>query len=411
MQNVNIIDGIYNNAKVFANIIEPQAYSQILHLMDQPFVENESIAIMPDVHSGSGCTIGYTQTINNGKVCPNLVGVDIACGMLTIKLGKCDIDFNKFDNIVNRCVPSGRNVHDVVAVDFNKLENLNCYKYLKEIDRLRRSVGTLGGGNHFIEIDTDEEQNKYLVIHSGSRNLGKQVAEYYQELADKSLNHNFQDYYDKRNSIINFYKASGKSELIENALKQLDKRLDNNKTTEKDLAYLQNENLLDYLEDVDICTSFAFLNRNTIANIILDKYFAKTLDDFENFTTLHNYIDTENKILRKGAVSAKKDELILVPINMRDGSLLCKGKGNEDYNFSAPHGAGRLMSRTKAMESITLEQFQDSMKDVFSTSVTKNTIDESPFAYKSINDILPMLEQTATVLKVIKPLYNFKAKN
>lgn len=394
-----------SNLKIFTDVIEPEALEQIYTLIKQPAFQECKVRIMPDVHSGSGCVIGFTADLGN-KVIPNIVGVDIGCGMETIKLGKVEIDFEKLDQVIRKYIPSGRDVHDGRIVNFDKLQDLYCYRNLNDTKRIERSIGTLGGGNHFIEIDVDEEDNKYLVIHSGSRNLGKQVAEYYQSLAIE-LMQGKDELYAKQEKLIAEYKAAGRRKEIQAAIKELHRTFQPNKLgIPKDLCYLEGEYRAKYLHDMKICQEYAEINRKTIARLIIDNY---GLDSIDRFTTIHNYIDHESNIVRKGAVSAKKDEILLIPINMRDGSLICKGKGNDDWNQSAPHGAGRLMSRSKAKEILSVEEFENTMLGIYTTCIGQSTLDESPMAYKSMDDIINNIYDTVDIIKVIKPAYNFKA--
>ncbi|MGN0509763.1 MAG: RtcB family protein, partial [Ruminococcus sp.] len=359
------INGAYSTAKVFTDNVEETAISQIQQLCNQLFVKDCKIRVMPDVHSGAGCVIGFTANLGE-MVIPNIVGVDIGCGMLTVELGNTEIDFEKLDNTIIEYVPSGKNTHEGRKVRFPQLQDLHCYRSLKDTKRLERSIGTLGGGNHFVEVDVDEEKRKYLVIHTGSRNLGTQVALLYQNMAYDILCGK-DKLFETQKKLIEDYKAQGRRSEIQNAIKEL-KRTFKAKTTDipKELCYLTGEYRQQYLDDMRICQQFAVLNRETIANIILKKMFGKALSDFEHFQTIHNYIDLESNIVRKGAVSAKDGEKLLIPINMRDGSLICIGKGNEDWNCSAPHGAGRLMSRTVAFESLSLDEFQKQMQGIYS---------------------------------------------
>ncbi|MCI2111938.1 MAG: RtcB family protein [Ruminococcus sp.] len=402
------IYGAYSTAKVFTDNVEETAISQIQQLCNQPFVKDCKIRIMPDVHSGVGCVIGFTANLGE-MIIPNIVGVDIGCGMLTVELGNTEIDFEKLDNTIIEYVPSGKNTHEGRIVRFPQLQDLHCYRSLKDTRRLERSIGTLGGGNHFIEVDVDDDNCKYLVIHTGSRNLGTQVALFYQNMA-YDIRCGKDKLFETQKKLIEDYKAQGRRSEIQNAIKEL-KRVFKAKTTDipKELCYLTGEYRQKYLDDMRICQQFAVLNRETIANIILQKMFGKALSDFEHFQTIHNYIDLESNIVRKGAVSAKNGEKLLIPINMRDGSLICIGKGNEDWNCSAPHGAGRLMSRTTAFESLSLDEFQKQMQGIYSTSVTERTLDESPMAYKNKDEIVLNISPTAEIVKTIKPVYNFKA--
>lgn len=338
------------------------------------------------------------------KVVPNMVGVDIGCGMYTVSLGKVDIDFEKFDEAAH-FIPCGRNVWEGRQERFN-LTVLRCYRNLKDTRRLERSLGTLGGGNHFIEIDADSEGNKYLIIHSGSRNLGTQVAELYQGIA-VDLNLGKEEYFKKRDEIIRTYKEEGRRSEIQATLKKMAKEWeDKEPTMPSELCYLYGSFMDDYLHDINICQQFAMRNREKMAEILLEK---TGLAGNESFQTIHNYIDVEEMILRKGSVSAKQGEKLLIPINMRDGSLICIGKGNEDWNCSAPHGAGRLMSRSAAFEKLTMEEYRAQMAGVYTTCVNSATIDESPMAYKNMDEIVENIKPTAQIIAHIKPIYNFKA--
>lgn len=402
------ITGKYSSAIVYTDVIEDTAEEQIKLLCDQPFAQGSRIRIMPDVHAGKGCVIGFTADLGD-MVIPNIVGVDIGCGMYTVELGKIDIDYEKLDGAIRKNVPSGRNVHEGRIVRFPELLDLKCYRNLKDARRLERSIGTLGGGNHFIEADRDNDGNKYLVIHTGSRNLGTQVAEYYQSLAYE-LMCGKDKLFEQQNEIIERYKAEGRRSEIQSAIKALHRDFQAQECdTPRELCYLTGEYREMYLHDMRICQEFASLNRVTIAQIILGEAFGMQLSDCPHFETIHNYIDMESNIVRKGAVSAKKGEKLLIPINMRDGSLICVGKGDHEWNCSAPHGAGRLFSRGTAKEKFTLDEFQNSMEGIFSTSVHLSTIDECPMAYKSMEDIVDNITPTAEIIRVIKPVYNFKA--
>ena len=407
--------------KIFTDNIEKEAIDQINTLLEQPAFADCKVRIMPDVHAGAGCVIGFTADLGD-KVIPNIVGVDIGCGMLTVELGGIDtgvngktdssivdyvtdIDYEKLDNVIRTCIPSGRNVHEEINYIFPELKNLRCYNNLKNIDWLERSMGTLGGGNHFIEIDEGFEGRKYLVIHTGSRNLGKQVADYYQNLAVELMIGRDKLAYE-RDRLIAEYKDQGRSSEIQDAIKEL-RNTWRKKTNDipKELCYLTGKYRDDYIYDMKICQRFAKQNRLMIALKIMLSMGWYSIDLFE---TVHNYID-ESNMIRKGAISAKKGEKVLIPINMRDGSLLCVGKGNEDWNCSAPHEAGRIMSRNKARESISMESFRESMTGIYTTSVCESTIDESPMAYKPMNEIINNVKDTVDILDVLKPVYNFKA--
>ena len=391
--------------KIFTNNIEEEALEQINRLISQPAFENCKVRIMPDVHAGKGCVIGFTADLGD-KVIPNIVGVDIGCGMLTVSLGKIEINLAELDKAIRKRVPSGREAHEGRHVKFPRLQELYCYRQLRDTKRLERSIGTLGGGNHFIELDTDGEGNQYLIIHSGSRNLGKQVAEYYQGLAIEIMQGK-DKLYEMQEKLIEEYKAAGRRKEIQGAVMELHRKFNPNPLNiPNELCYLTGEYRERYLHDMEICQEFAVLNRKEMADAILDELGIKELDRFE---TIHNYIEFGSNIVRKGAISAKRGEILLIPINMRDGCIIGRGKGNPDWNLSAPHGAGRLMSRKRAKESITLEAFEHSMEGIYTTSVNTSTIDESPMAYKPMEEILENIKDTVEVIKLIKPVYNFKA--
>ena len=395
------IKGKINTAICYAKVVEDEAIEQIRRMCDYDFTENSIIRIMPDVHAGKGCTIGTTMTVH-GKAVPNIVGVDIGCGMYTINIGKGEIDFAKLDAAAH-FVPSGKNVWEGRQEKFD-LEALRCYRQLKNTKRLERSLGTLGGGNHFIEVDRASDGTNYLVIHTGSRNLGKQVAEIYQQLAI-DLNKGMEDYFDRRDEIIRTYKEQGRRKEIQQALEEIS--IDKKETTiPEDLCYLYGRFFDDYIHDIEICQQFATRNREKIAEILIDR---TGLVAGEAFHTIHNYIDTDEMILRKGAIAAHKGEKVLIPINMRDGSILAVGKGNPDWNFSAPHGAGRLMSRTKAKAELKMAEYKDTMSGIYTTSVNESTIDEAPMAYKSMDDIISVIDETVDIIEILKPVYNFKA--
>ena len=363
------LKGTYTNAKIFTDNVEESALKQIEHLLEQEFVSGSKIRIMPDVHAGMGCTIGTTMTIID-KIVPNLVGVDIGCGMETLLLADKRLDLLQLDKAIHNHIPAGFEIrksphHYNEKID---LEKLRCAKHVN-IKRAILSIGTLGGGNHFIELGQDDEGQLYLVIHSGSRNIGLQVAEYYQKTAADNLGR----------------KGKGADRV---------------------LAYAIGEIFDDYIHDMAIMQHYADLNRKAMANELTKRLKLKVEDQF---TTVHNYIDLDSMILRKGAISAKQGERMLIPMNMRDGSLVCIGKGNPDWNYSAPHGAGRIMSRSAAFKSITLTQFEKAMEGIYSSTVNKKTIDEAPFAYKPMEEIVSNISETAEISKIVKPLYNFKA--
>lgn len=397
------IKGKVNTAICYAKVIEDEAIQQIRRMCDYEFTENSRIRIMPDVHAGKGCTIGTTMTVHD-KAVPNIVGVDIGCGMYTVDLGKAEIDLKKLDEAAHY-VPSGMHVWEGRQGRFD-LTELRCYRSLKDTKRLERSLGTLGGGNHFIEVDQAQDGRKFLVIHTGSRNLGKQVAEIYQQLA-VDLNKGKETYFAQRDAIIKEYKAAGRRKEIQAALKTISWE-EREATIPQDLCFLYGQHFTDYLHDVEICQRFASRNREKIAEVLLNR-----IDMLGNngFHTIHNYIDTKEMILRKGAIAAHEGQQVLIPINMRDGSILAIGKGNEQWNYSAPHGAGRIMSRRAAKEKLNLAEYKKTMEGVYTTSVKESTLDEAPMAYKSLEDIMETICESVTVVDVMKPIYNFKASD
>ena len=397
------IKGKVNTALCYAKVVEDEAIEQIRRMCDYPMTEGSKIRIMPDVHFGKGCTIGTTMTIKD-KAVPNVVGVDIGCGMYTVNLGKVDIDLAKFDEAAHY-IPSGRDIWEGRQEKFD-LTRLCCYRSLKQAKRLEKSLGTLGGGNHFIEIDVAADGTKYLVIHSGSRNLGKQVAELYQQLAI-DLNRGIGDYLEAREEIIRTYKEQGRRDEIQDALNQLKWDKENKETSmPEDLCYLEGKYLEEYLHDVEICQEFARHSREKMAEILLER---TGLIGGEGFHTIHNYIDTDEMILRKGSIAAHEGEKVLIPINMRDGSVLAVGKGNPEWNYSAPHGAGRLMSRNAARDKLSMEEYVKSMEGIYTTSVNESTLDEAPMAYKSLEDIIDVIKESVDIIEILKPIYNFKA--
>lgn len=396
-----VLNGKYNSAKVFTEVIEQDAVSQIIAFCSQPMSAGSQIRIMPDVHAGAGCTIGTTMTITD-KVIPNLVGVDIGCGMETVRLKEKHIELQKLDKLIYEKIPSGFSIREKPHRYCEKIDltELYCYKHIDPL-RAEKSIGTLGGGNHFIEADKGEDGSIYIVIHSGSRHLGVEVARYYQNEAYRRLNKSS----DKEiNELIVRLKAEGKQKQIQSELK----KLENTKTTDipKHLAYCEGELFDQYIHDMKIVQQFAMLSRKAMMDEIIK---GMHIHAVEQFKTIHNYIDTDTMILRKGAVSAAAGEKLLIPINMRDGSLICTGKGNPDWNCSAPHGAGRLMSRSQAKQSFTVSEFRKQMDGIYTTSVNAQTLDECPMAYKSMEDIVDNISDTVEINEVIKPIYNFKA--
>ena len=391
----------YNTAKIFTDVVDETSISQVMLLLNQEFVFNSKIRMMSDIHAGVGCTIGTTMTISD-RIVPNLVGVDIGCGMEVIQIKEKHIELQKLDKLIYDKIPSGFNIRKkphkyIQNID---LKDLYCYKQINR-NRAKKSLGTLGGGNHFIEANKDNEGNIYIVIHSGSRHFGLEVANYYQNEGYKELNGSAQKDIDL---LIKDLKAHGKQKEIQKSITTLK----NTKRTNipKQLAYVKGDLFLQYIHDMKIVQTYAELNRQAMIDEIVS---GMNLHIIDQFTTIHNYIDTDSMILRKGAVSAKKNEKLLIPINMRDGSLICIGKGNLDWNESAPHGAGRLMSRSAAKERYTVSEFKKQMEGIFTTSVNRNTLDECPMAYKNLDDIVNNISDTVVIDKIIKPIYNFKA--
>ena len=397
------LTGKYNSAKIFTDNVDEETISQLYSLLNQEFVSGSNIRIMPDTHAGAGCVIGTTMTLSD-KVCPNLVGVDIGCGMLAIKLKETKIDLLEIDSVINNYVPAGFNIHDTAIASSNVGDVLADI----DLDKAYRSLGSLGGGNHFIEIDKDEDDNLWLVIHSGSRHLGVEVCDYYQKLGYENIKKSsFGDISEMKKSLIKKLTDEGKQKQISSALKKLtDDYKKTNVTIPKDLAYVEGEDFKNYIHDMKLVQEHAKINRRTIANLILSH---ANLHEVESFDTIHNYIDTDDMILRKGSISAKSGERVIIPMNMRDGSLICVGKGNPDWNYSAPHGAGRIMSRNESFRNLTLSTFQESMKDIFSTSVCNETLDEAPQVYKPMEEIIENIKDTVEIVSIIKPIYNFKA--
>lgn len=409
------IKGKYNTAKIFSDTADNATISQIINLLNQPSSEGAQIRIMPDCHAGAGCVIGTTMTVTD-KIIPNLVGVDIGCGVLVTKLKERRIDLPKFDSILRKEVPSGPEMREKPhsLADSLDVSSLSCYKKpdcrVSE-DVFRRSLGSLGGGNHFVELDRDENGDMWLVIHTGSRRSGKDVAEYYQNLAYEERNTAGRKYKEvlaeKRAAFIAQIKAEKREKELSRLLPQWQEEQGKPIiSVPYEVAWCEGQSFDDYIHDMKIMQEYAKLNRRIITEAILKKCKLHAVDQFE---TVHNYIDTDHMILRKGSVSAREGEKIIIPINMRDGSLICIGKGNDDWNQSAPHGAGRLMSRSEAKDSISMTEYKRAMKGIYSTSVCRGTIDESPMAYKPIEEIVANIKPTAEIVSRIVPIYNFKA--
>lgn len=410
------LKGKHNDCKVFTDSIDNATIGQLTSLLNQQSVEGNQIRIMPDVHAGKGCVIGTTMTLTNGKAIPNLVGVDIGCGMLAVKLKEKRIDLPALDSVIRKHIPFGGNVHNTPKTFKTSLdvERLKCYD--KPGAKLRevlayQSVGTLGGGNHFVEVNTDKEGNLWLVIHTGSRHLGLEVCDYYQNEAYRRIKDKFNGGAKKAKieGLIQKLKDEGRHKEISKEIERFNKNYkEQNPPVPFDLAYCEDDLFDDYIHDMKMVQDHASCNREEIARVILKEM---KLHEVERFETIHNYIDTENMILRKGSVSAQAGEKLLIPMNMRDGSLICIGKGNPDWNYSAPHGAGRLMSRSEAKQNISLSDYKKTMKEagIFTTCVNKSTIDESPMAYKPMEEIIENIKDTVEIVDVIKPIYNFKA--
>lgn len=398
------LQGKYAKAKIFTDLTDNESISQVMTMLNQPFAEGQTIRMMPDIHAGAGCTVGTTMTVTD-KACPNLVGVDIGCGMHAVMLEETEIDFQSLDDAIRAHVPSGFAIRGDLSKEAETLYDQCCLEKLRcakscDLDKAYHSIGSLGGGNHFIEVDKAKDGRLWLVVHSGSRHLGLEVANFYQKLAVKELHSASKD---AQKEVIARLKAEGRQRDIPQALKDLRPPY---MGVPDALCWCEGQSFEDYVHDLKIAQYMADLNRRAIAGAILE---CMGLHAVDSFTTIHNYLDTDQMILRKGAVSAKKGERLLIPMNMRDGSLICIGKGNPDWNFSAPHGAGRLMSRAAAKASIDMTAFKDSMEGIWTTSVSYSTIDESPMAYKPMQSIVENIVETVDIVDVIKPVYNFKA--
>ena len=392
------LKGKFNTAKIFTDVVDETSVAQVIELCNQEFCRDSQIRLMPDIHAGAGCTVGTTMTIKD-KVVPNLVGVDIGCGMETCRIAEKDLSLRQLDELIHEHIPGGFDIRHTEH-SYNKqidLSALRCVGHCN-LGRARLSLGTLGGGNHFIEADRGKDGSIYIVVHSGSRHLGLEVAKYYQEAGYRELvNQDVQP-------MIAQLKAEGRQREIQTAIEKL--KTETQRKIPKQLAYVSGNLFADYIHDMRIVQKFAALNRRAMMDEIVSGLGLHTV---EQFTTIHNYIDTEHMILRKGAVSAQAGEKLLIPINMRDGSLICRGKGNNDWNYSAPHGAGRLMSRAAAKRAFTVSEFSQQMQGIYTTSVNAGTLDECPMAYKSMEAIVDNIAPTAEILEVIKPIYNFKA--
>ena len=401
------IYGKYTNAIVYADIIDEETKAQIKVLTNQEFMKDIKVRIMADCHKGTGCVIGTTIEIKD-KIVPNLVGVDIGCGMLTINLGVLDIDFSGLDSFIHNNIPSGMNVNQNITKSNVNIEELKCIKDINRINYLMKSLGSLGGDNHFIEIDINSLGEYYLVIHSGSRNLGVQVASIYQ---NKAIQYHENKVLNKKKEIervIYEYKKQGKEKEIQKGIDRI-KQTSIELSIPKELCYLEGSDFDDYIYDMAICQKFARENRLELARRIVN-YLGLDIEKLKKFETIHNYINMKDKILRKGAISAYSNELVLIPLNMRDGCIIARGKSNKEFNYSACHGAGRVMSRADAFRVLNVDDFKKSMEGIYSSTVDKQTLDESPFVYKPIESILNNIKETVEVIEIIKPVYNFKSK-
>lgn len=404
-----ILTGKYATAKIFTDKVEDSAQGQIINLLNQPFAEGSKIRIMPDVHAGAGCVIGFTAEMEN-MVIPNLIGVDIGCGLLCTDITGSNIDLTKIDEHIHSAVPAGHDNNDIELTAFDSYKDLLCYEKLKNQSNFGKAIGSLGGGNHFIEINKSDTGQHYLVIHSGSRNLGKQVAEYYQNLAVEEQKGSTEFLRNKESTILSL-RNQGRQSEIQKTLKEMDAQYTSkNPSYPRELCFLTGNSMKNYLHDMRICQEYASVNRYVIARIILMAIDGiGDVRKYSHLETIHNYIDFKDDIMRKGAVCARLGKRLIIPINMQYGSLLCVGKGNEDWNFSAPHGAGRLMSRGEARRSISMDDYIFSMNDVYTSCITESTLDESPMAYKSAEEIIDNIKDTVEVVETIRPIYNFKA--
>jgi len=397
------IQGKFGEAKIFTDNIEPEAITDIYKILNSPVAINANMRIMPDVHKGMSFPIGTTMKITD-KVIPNGVSVDIGCGMLVQTLKDSHIELGKLDKVIHANVPAGFSIHKKAHrwADDTRIQELRCKAELPNMPKFHLAIGTLGGGNHFIEVNKDETGQLFLVIHTGSRNLGKQIADYYQQKAYDAMK-------SKRASdlaeILDNLKKNGRVDEIDAAIKYFHS---NNPEPDKAMAYCEGELMQDYLHDMAIAQEYASLNRKAIADIIQCGMRWKVEGEFE---TIHNYIDMDTMILRKGAVRAEKGEILIVPISPSYGSLICIGKGNEDWNYSSPHGGGRVMSRKAAKEKYTTKDFEMAMDGIYTTTISKDTVDECPMAYKDPNEIIENIKDTVDVVKHIVPVYNFKGSD
>lgn len=404
---MNIVKGRYGKAIIHADIFDEVTKAQVSTLVNQRFTKDLKIRIMPDCHAGAGCVIGTTMTIKD-KIVPNLVGVDIGCGMLCVRLGKIDIDLKALDEFIHNNIPAGQKANkEITPIDIN-IEDMICYKQLNNPKYIKKSIGSLGGGNHFIEIDVSNDNEKYLVIHTGSRNLGKQVAEIYQNRAIEYHENKIVNKKTLIEKIIKKYRSKGREREIQRKIAEI-KSMKIELGIPRELCYLEGKDFKNYMHDMHYSQEYAKANRFEIAKRIL-RYLNLDINKLFHFETVHNYINMNDSILRKGAISAYKNEIVLIPINMRDGCIIARGRSNKDFNYSAPHGAGRIMSRNQAFKNITLSDYKKSMEGIYSSTVTKHTLDEAPMAYKPIRSIIKNISDTVDIVGIIKPIYSFKAE-
>ena len=389
-----------HDLKIFTENIEPEAVNQIYTLATQAPFCGQKMRVMPDVHYGTGCVVGFTSTLGD-KIIPNVLGVDLGCGMLTVEMGKVDFSLQSLDEFIKAKIPYGSNYRKEVLAQ-SLIKKLHCYDELRDMDRLLGSLGTLGGGNHFIEVDEDSENNKYLIIHSGSRNLGLQVAKIYQKLAVRVCKECAQS---ERQTIIDTLNAQNRPEAIPDAIDAVSAKYAYRTKIVAELCYLDGREMENYLDDLKICQEFASLSRKKMADEILK--FLK-VNKYASFETVHNFIDSDG-VIRKGAIPAHKNQRVLIPMNMRDGCIIAVSKGNADWNYSAPHGAGRLCKRSEAKALFTVEEYQSQMQGIYTTTANQSTIDESPMAYKPMQEIIDLISPTVEIERIIKPIYNFKA--
>lgn len=389
-----------NDLKIFTENIEPEATNQIYNLIAQPPFERAVVRIMPDVHCGMNCVVGFTATLGD-KIIPNVLGSDLGCGMLTAELGAAEFSLAALDDFIRAEIPCGSNYRKEVNGEA-LIKKLRCYDELRDFDRLYGSLGTLGGGNHFIEVDADEQNNRYLVVHSGSRNLGLQVAKIYQKAAVNACKLCAEP---EKTEAARRLKAQGKQSAIPSALAEISRKHAHKTKIPAEYCYLDGQLMQDYLHDLAVCTEFAEQNRKAMAEKILR--FLK-ISRYSSFDTVHNYLDSDG-IIRKGAIAAPKDKRVIIPMNMRDGCLICIGKGNPEWNCSAPHGAGRILKRSEAKNYFTVDEFQAQMAGIYTTTVGASTLDESPMVYKPMQEIIDLISPTVDIEKIIKPVYNFKA--